>query len=124
MRRRLRKLLPIVLTALTVQILAPVIACWGASMAASDPLHGAVICHSDTASSSGSTDNTGRLPPHDGCCSLCSVAHSGAPVDVPLLAAKTPSFESTRVVWPDRGPDCLGSRTGSLAQARGPPALT
>jgi hypothetical protein len=124
MRRRLRKLLPIVLTALTVQILAPVIACWGASMAASDPLHGAVICHGDTTSSSSSTDHTGRLPPHDGCCSLCSVAQSGAPVDVPLLAAKMPSFESSRVVWLDRDPDCWGSRTGSLAQARGPPALT
>jgi len=122
MRRRLRNLLPIVLTALTVQILAPVIACWGASTAASDPLHGAVICHSDTKSSSGPTDH--RLPAHDGCCSLCSVAQTGAPVDVPPLAANTPSFESSRVVWLDRGPDCFGSRAGSLAQARGPPALT
>ena len=55
---------------------------------------------------------------------LCSVAQAGAPVDVPLLTAKTPSFESNRVVWLDRGPDCFGSRAGSLAQARGPPALT
>jgi hypothetical protein len=125
MRRRLRKLLPIVLTALTVQILAPVVACWAASMAASDPLHGAVICHSGTTSSSaGSTDHTRRLPAHDGCCSLCSVAETGAPGDVPLLAAKTPSFESSRVVWLDRAPDCFGCRAGSLAQARGPPALT
>src|SRR2546423_14206638 len=123
MRRKLRKLLPIVLTALTVQILAPVIACWGASMAASDPLHGAVICHSDTTSSSGSTDHTGGPPAHDGCCSLCSVAQAGAPVGVPLLTAKTPSFESNRVVWLDRGPDCFRSRAGSLAQGRGPPAL-
>ena len=123
MRRRLRKLLPIVLTALTVQILAPVIACWAASIAASDPLHGAVICHSDT-TSSGSNDHSGRPPAHDGCCSLCSVAQTGAPVDVPLLAAKMPPFESSRIVWLDRGPDCSGSRAGSLAQARGPPALT
>src|SRR5436189_5134147 len=86
MRRKLRKLLPIVLTALMVQILAPVVACWGASMAASDPLHGAVICHSDTTSSSGSTDHSGRLPAHDGCCSLCSVAQTGAPVEKRLLS--------------------------------------
>ncbi|MFL6816303.1 MAG: DUF2946 domain-containing protein, partial [Bradyrhizobium sp.] len=93
-------------------------------MAASDPLHGAVICHSDTTSSSGSTDHSGRLPAHDGCCSLCSVAQAGAPVHVPVLAAKTPSFEASPVVWLDHGPDCFSSRTGSLAQARGPPALT
>ncbi|MFL6814827.1 MAG: hypothetical protein ACJ8EK_12385 [Bradyrhizobium sp.] len=31
-------------------------------MAASDPLHGAVICHSDTTSSSGPTDHSDRLP--------------------------------------------------------------
>src|SRR4029078_6658953 len=109
MRRRLRKLLPIVLTALTVQLLAPVIACWSASMAASDPLHAAVICHSDPASSSGPTD-TGRLPAHDGCCSLCRVAQTGAPANVPLLADATPSFETSRVVWLDRGPDRFGSR--------------
>jgi Protein of unknown function (DUF2946) len=124
MRRRLRKLLPIVFTALAVQILAPVIACWGASMAPSDPLHGAVICHSDTTSSPGPTDHSDRLPAHDGCCSLCSVAQTAAPVDVPLLAATTPSFESSRVVWLDRRPDCFGSRAGALAHARGPPALT
>jgi hypothetical protein len=124
MRRKLRKLLPILLTALTVQILAPVIACWSASMAASGPLHGAVICHSDPTSSSGSTDHNGGLPAHDGCCSLCSVAQTGAPVDVPLLTAKTPSFGSSRLVWLDHGPDSFGSRAGSLPQARGPPALT
>jgi Protein of unknown function (DUF2946) len=121
MRRRLRKLLPIVLTALTVQIFAPVIACWGASMAASDPLHASVICHSNSASSSGTTDHSGGLPAHDGCCSLCSLAQAGAPVAVPLLTDASPSFETSRLVWLDLDPDRFGSRAGSLAQARGPP---
>jgi hypothetical protein len=44
MRRRLRKFLPIVLLALTVQILAPIAACWAPSIAGSDPLHAAIIC--------------------------------------------------------------------------------
>ncbi len=43
--RRLKNFLPIVLIALMVQILAPIGACWAASIAASDPLAGAVICH-------------------------------------------------------------------------------
>ena len=41
MRRRLRNFIPIVLMALAVQILAPIGACWAASIAASDPLHNA-----------------------------------------------------------------------------------
>ena len=43
--RWLKKFLPIVLIALMVQIFAPIGACWAASIAASDPLAGAVICH-------------------------------------------------------------------------------
>jgi len=53
MRRRLRKFFPIVLIALAVQIFAPIGACWAASIAASDPLHAAIICHGDTASAQG-----------------------------------------------------------------------
>ena len=43
--RRLKNFLPIVLIALVVQIFAPIGACWAASIAASDPLAAAVICH-------------------------------------------------------------------------------
>src|SRR5437879_1755707 len=72
MRRRLRKFLPIVLMAVMVQILAPVAACWAASIAGSDPLHAAAICHDDGGANSG---QTGQPRAHDGCCSVCSVAH-------------------------------------------------
>ena len=58
MRRRLRNFLPIVLIALMVQILAPIAACWAASIAASDPLHAAIICQ-DAASTDG-PDRPGR----------------------------------------------------------------
>ena len=124
MRRRLRKFFPIVLMALTVQIFAPIAACWAASTAASDPLHTAVICHDDAASTSGPTDQTGQPRAHDGCCSVCSVAHTGVPLDTPQAAVATPYRDAARVVWLDRAPDLFGSRTGSHAQARAPPQLT
>ena len=124
MRRQLRKFLPVVLLALTVQILAPIAACWAASIVASDPLHAAVICHDDAASTSGQTDPAGQPRAHDGCCSVCSVTHSGAPVGTPQTAVVTPCLQSKRVVWLDTEPGLSGSRTGSHAQARAPPPLT
>jgi hypothetical protein len=124
MRRRLRKFFPIVLIALAVQIFAPIAACWAASIATSDPLHAAAICHDNAASTSGQTDQTGQPRAHDGCCSVCSVAHTGAPVGTPQLAVATPYRQPLLVVWLDRTPDLVGSRTGSQAQARAPPSLT
>jgi hypothetical protein len=124
MRRRLWKFLPIVMLALTVQLFAPIAACWAASIAASDPLHGAVICHDDAATGSGQTDQTDQPRAHDGCCSICSVVHSGAPVDAPQAAIAAPFLQSARVVWRDRTPDRIGFRTGSHPQARAPPQLT
>jgi hypothetical protein len=124
MRRRLRKYLPIVLIALTVQILAPIAACWAAGIAASDPLQGAVICHDTAASTSGSADQTGQPRAHDGCCSACSVAHGGAPLDAPQTMLATPYGDAQRVVWLDHAPDLFGSRTGSHPQARAPPSMT
>jgi Protein of unknown function (DUF2946) len=123
MRRRLRKFLPIVLLALVVQIIAPIAACWAASIAATDPLHAAAICH-DSAAASDQTDQTGQPRAHDGCCSVCSVAQTSALLDAPQTSAATPYLQSSRVVWPDRAPDPFGSRTGSHAQARAPPQLT
>ena len=86
MRRRLKKFLPIVLIALAVQIFAPIGACWAASIAASDPLAGAVICHGNAAPGSAQSDQTGPHQAHNGCCSVCSVLHTGAPVDTPQTA--------------------------------------
>ena len=127
MRRRLRNFLPIVLIALAVQILAPIGACWAASIAASDPLHAAAICH-DTAAGAGQandqSDQTGQSRAHDGCCSFCSVANAGAPLERPQAAVSAPYQRPERVLWLDRTPDLLGSRTGSHAQARAPPPLT
>ena len=62
MRRRLEKFLPIVLIAVLAQIFAPIGATWAASLAASDPLHGAVICHGNAASASGQSGGRSRGP--------------------------------------------------------------
>jgi hypothetical protein len=113
-----------VLIALMVQILAPIAAWWAAGLVVSDPLHAAAICHDSGASNSGQSDQGGELPAHDGCCSFCSVAHTGAPVDTPQATVATPYRQFLRVVWLDRALDLPGSRTGSHAQARAPPPLT
>lgn len=124
MRKRLKNFLPIVLLALVVQIFAPIGACWAASIAASDPLAAAVICHGNDASPNGQSDQNNHRA-HNGCCSVCSVLQTGVPVDVPQLAA-TVSFErqATRVLWTAFSPERFSSRAGSHAQARAPPSIS
>jgi Protein of unknown function (DUF2946) len=124
MRRRLRNFLPIVLLALAVQILAPIGACFAASIAASDPLHAAAIC-SGRADSTGQTDQTGgEHRAHAGSCSICCVAHAGGTLDTPQATFAVPYRQSARVVWLDSPPDQFGSRPGSHAQARAPPSVS
>jgi Protein of unknown function (DUF2946) len=127
MRRRLRNFLPIVLIALAVQILAPIGACWAASIAASDPLQAAAICHDAAATqdqTNNQTDQTGQPRAHDGCCSVCSVAHTGGLVNTPQASVAAPYEQPEGVLWLDRTPDLFGSRTGSHAQARAPPFIS
>ncbi len=124
MRRRLKNFLPIVLIALVVQIFAPIGACWAASIAASDPLAAAVICHGNAGPGADQNDQTGHRA-HEGCCSVCSVLQTGAPVDVPQTAEAIGIISRTeRVVWVEFTPDRFGSRAGSHAQARAPPAIS
>src|SRR5664279_4721879 len=122
MRLRLRKFLPIVLIALAVQILAPIGACWAASIA--DPLQAAVICHGDAATAPGQADQTGPPRAHDGACSLCCMVHADASIDTPQTAVVALSRLPERVVWLDSAPDLFSTRTGSHAQARAPPQMT
>ena len=121
--RWLKNFLPIVLVALAVQIFAPIGACWAASMAASDPLAGAVICHGSATPGAGQTDQNGHRA-HDGCCSVCSVLQSGAPVDVPEIAAIDIYRVAEQVAWFDFAFRITNARAGSHAQARAPPALS
>ncbi len=124
MRRRLRKFLPIVLIAVLVQIFAPIGATWATSIAASDPLHAAAICHGNAASTPSQSDQSGQHRAHDGCCSVCSVIHTAGPIDTPQAAAATPARHAERVVWLNTAPELFRSRAGSHAQARAPPLST
>ena len=124
MRRRLKNFLPVVLIALVVQIFAPIGACWAASIAASDPLAAAVICHGNAPSTSGQTDQTGHRA-HEGCCSVCSVLQTGAPVDVPQTAEIiSVDRQQASVAWVEFTPDRFATRAGSHAQARAPPSIS
>ena len=124
MRRRLKNFLPIVLVALLVQIFAPIGACWAASLAASDPLAAAGICHVDPSSGAGQGDQTGQHA-HDGCCSVCSVLQTGAPIDAPdAAAAVAVERAASQVAWHDLASELVRSPTGSHARARAPPVLS
>jgi hypothetical protein len=124
MHRRLKTLLPVVLLALVVQILAPIGACWAASIAASDPLARAVICHGNGGSDAGQADQTSNRA-HDGCCAVCSVLQTGVPIDTPQIAAAIAiERDHARVVWIEFTPDRIASRAGSHAQARAPPTIS
>jgi hypothetical protein len=123
MRRRLGRFLPIVLIALMVQIFAPIGATWAVSIAASDPLHTVPIC-SGGGSTTGQTDQSGQHRAHEGCCSACSVLHTGAPVDAPQTAVPSLYRQPLRAVWRATAPDLFGSKAGSHAQARAPPSIS
>jgi Protein of unknown function (DUF2946) len=126
MRRRLKNFLPIVLIALAVQIVAPIAACWAAGIAASDPLSAAVICHGKGGAAAASQDDqTGAQGVQRGCCALCGVLHTGAPVDPPQTAILfTFERQVTSVVWHELALDPAALRAGSPEQARAPPALS
>ena len=121
--RWLKNFLPIVLVALAVQVFAPIGACWAASIAASDPLAGAVICHGSATPGAGQTDQNGHRA-HDGCCSVCSVLQSGAPIDVPEIAAIDIYRVAEQVAWFEFAFRITNARVGSHAQARAPPAIS
>lgn len=123
MRRRLVKFLPIVLLALLVQIFAPIGATWAASIAASDPLHAAAICHGGAGSVPGQSDPSGQLGAHDSCCSVCSAVHSAA-LDAPQGTVGAPAGHAEPVIWSGAAPDLSPSRAGFPAQARAPPAIS
>jgi hypothetical protein len=124
MRRRLAKFLPIFLIALMVQILAPIGACWAAAFAISDPLLAGEICHSDSVSTTGQTDQ-GEHRAHGGACSICCAAQAAASFDTPEpITVATPHRDVARVIWCNHPPELPWFRTGSNAQARGPPAIS
>jgi hypothetical protein len=126
MRRRLRRFFPIVLLALVVQILAPIAACWAASIAASDPLAMPAICH-DSGGVGNQTSNQAdqtRHHAHDGACALCCVAQLGSALDTSDTTVATPYRHPLRMVWRDVAPELRAAGVGGHAQARAPPSFS
>jgi hypothetical protein len=124
MRARLQKYLPIVVIALAMQVLAPIAACWGAGLAAADPMQNAVICHNSGAAVPGLDDQTGAPGAHAGACSICCLAQVNASLDPPQATFATPYRLAERVVWYDTADRVVTSGGKSNAQARAPPRLT
>lgn len=121
MRRHLHRFLPVILTALMVQVLAPVAACWTTFVAASDPLSAVEICHSGPISSPADSDQGGGAV-HDGACLICCVLHASASVEPPPAAILViPYREAGRLVWGHHVLRFFCARTGSNSQARAPP---
>ena len=121
MRRHLRKFLPVILTALIVQIWAPVAACWAASFAAADPLRTLEICQSNPDSAPVRSDQGGGAL-HGGACFICCVLHASASLDPPQVTVLvSPYLEVGYALWDDHVVRFVPARTGSNSQARAPP---
>jgi Protein of unknown function (DUF2946) len=120
MRQRLHGFFPILLIALMVQIFAPIGATWMVAVAASDPLRGLEICHSDSSGAPAGDDQSGQHV-HEACV-LCCAAQAGAALDAPQpIAFAAPVLEARRVVWHPGSFVLVASRIGSNAKARAPP---
>ena len=123
MRRRLRKFLPVVLTALALQMLAQIGVCWAAARAASDPLASLSICHSSTDAAVPTGSDQGNDSNHDGSCAICCVLAASASIDTPGQATLMRPLhrEVEAVLWGYECPGLFSARIGSNFQARGPP---
>ena len=123
MRRRLELLIPIVLLAILVQLMAPIAAFRAFADAASDPLYMASIC-----SGMGAAADDAQIVPaktqHDrgDCCAFCAGSHGGATaLAPPPLIFVTLQRQYQRLAWLQAADPMPTVRVGSNAQARAPP---
>ena len=122
MRRQLGRYLPIILIALTVQIFAPIAACWAATLSASDPLAKALIC---SGGSAGGKSDQSNGEHRGGCCAVCCVTQSAGAVDQPDVAVLTvPDRRVHRVVWRELSLHVPTRTASAHAQARAPPEMS
>jgi hypothetical protein len=123
MRRRLDLLIPIVLLAILVQLMAPIAAFRAFAYAANDPLYIASIC----AGMGAAADNAQTAPAntqHDrgDCCAFCAGSHGGATaLAPPPLIFVTLQRHYERLSWLEATEPTPTVRVGSNAQARAPP---
>lgn len=126
MRRRLEALIPIVLLAVVVQLLAPIAAFRVFAYAASDPLFMSSIC-SGMESPTDEVPTTPRNTKHDhgACCAFCAAGHVGAvALEPPPLVFVILQRQHELVSWLESADPKPAGRVGSNAQARAPPQAT
>jgi hypothetical protein len=123
MRRRLDGILPIVLLAVLVQLMAPIAAFRVVAYAVSDPLYLAATCSGMAADDS--SQSAPRTQHHaGGCCAVCAGGHGVVALDAPASVAVELQRSYQRLAWlaPDYPTPVI--RAGSNAQARAPPQLS
>ncbi len=121
MRRRLEYLVPIVLLAVLVQLLAPIAAFRSVALAASDPLYMASLCSEMAASADhGSVPDPAQ---HSGkCCAFCAGGIGGSnPLQPPSFIFVSLQRQYQLVAWLEAETALPTVRVGSNAQARAPP---
>ena len=126
MRRRLELLIPIVLLAILVQLLAPIAAFRAFAYAANDPLYMASIC-SETGATSDHAQTVPANTQHDraDCCAFCAAGYGGVTaLQPPPLVFVGLQRLFQRLSWLEAANLIPASRVGSNAQARAPPQLT
>ena len=125
MRRRLEILIPIVLLAMLVQLIAPIAAFRVVAHAVSDPLYMASICSGMTASADAS--RPASVPVQHGvkCCAFCGVGSAVAvAIDPPPAVFITLHRQYQLVAWLETAQQLPAVRAGSNAQARAPPTIS
>lgn len=126
MRRRLEALIPIVLLAIMVQLLAPIAAFRFVANAVSDPLYMASICEGVASSQDGSQTAPAKTQHHSGkCCAVCAAGHGGAlAINPPSPVFVTLQRHYQLVSWLEAAKPKASARVGSNAQARAPPSYS
>ena len=121
MRRWLKRLFPVVMLAVLVQILAP-IGVIQAAGAALDPFNNIPICSAHASSDTQAPDE--GAPSHGMCCPLCALSQGVAmpPVD-PAMSIVAP-FSWRPLVWTGSCERTLAYQIFGPAQARAPPHLS
>jgi hypothetical protein len=122
MRRRLELLIPIVLLAILVQLMAPIAAFRAFAYAANDPLYMASICSGmGTAADDAQTAPANNQHDRGDCCAFCAGSHGATALAPPPLIFVTLHRHYQRLSWLQAAELLPIVRVGSNAQARAPP---
>jgi Protein of unknown function (DUF2946) len=122
MRLRLELLIPIVMLAVVVQLMAPIAAFRVVAYATTDPLYMASICEHSTSSADVQPAPTENQHVHGDCCAFCGTGTGGtAPLFSPPLIFVALQRQYQRLSWLEAAETLPAVRVGSNTQARAPP---